>query len=78
MAISCKLCDFIVVLDKRTKIEFGVNSMEKFVFFKGSVSEFLKSHFYQCYACDFVNDLKIIGNIFVDGYLRIVVNTATE
>lgn len=76
--VSCRLCDFIVVLDKRTKIEFGVNSMEKFVHFKGSVFDFLKSYLYQIYATDFVNDLKIVGDILTSGYLRIVVNTATE
>lgn len=76
--ICCKLVDFVAALDKRTRIEFVVSSMEKFAHFEGDVFDFLKSYLYQVYSTDFVCEIKITGNSTTNRVLKIVVTTATE
>lgn len=75
--VACKLCDLLDCIDKRVKIDFRVNSLDKLAHFEGAVFDFLKSYLYQVFASDFVCDIKVKGG-FVDKVLYIVVNTHTE
>ena len=76
--IFCKLCELVPLLDKRTKIQFFVNSFEKFTSFEGTVFDFLKSYYYRVYSTDRISELKIVNKSVINSTLRIVVVTASE
>ena len=76
--INLKLHEFIRFLDRRTKIQFIVNSFEKFTQFEGDVGSFLNSYHYQVFSTERICELGTINKSVIDSTLRIVVTTATE
>lgn len=66
--MAIKLGDLIYCLKEKTIIEFDIIHHEKSCYFKGKVSEFLKSLHYHAFQSDYVHCFKISGN-FWDGYV---------